>query len=136
MDFTNEQLEMIYEMFKTSDLPSHRSIAIIAWNRMYYGKIKDDDRVNEEPVRDTLIDLEKKRNIKDSIPDIEKMMRHLEDKNDGYIQIVHVSPMYKHMYWVCVADLNVISKISDGKDWIRFEDFYKKEYTEGDKLNI
>ena len=48
MDFTYEQLELIYEMFKASDLPSHRSIAIIAWNRMYYGKIKDDDsKANE-----------------------------------------------------------------------------------------
>ena len=34
MDFTYEQLEMIYEMFRASDLPSHRSIAIIAWNRI------------------------------------------------------------------------------------------------------
>lgn len=43
MDFTYEQLELIYEMFKAGDLPSHRSIAIIAWNRMYYGKFKGED---------------------------------------------------------------------------------------------
>lgn len=48
MDFTYEQLELIYEKFKASDLPSYRSIAIIAWNRMYYGKFKDIDCKDSE----------------------------------------------------------------------------------------
>mgnify|MGYP006910541655 FL=1 len=44
MDFSCEQLEMIYEEFKASDLPSHRSIAIIAWNRM---NLSANDEKNE-----------------------------------------------------------------------------------------
>lgn len=58
MDFSCEQLEMIYEEFKASDLPSHRSIAIIAWNRMYYGKFKSDDsKANEsKSLRDIFYD--------------------------------------------------------------------------------
>mgnify|MGYP006947036948 CR=1 FL=1 len=48
MDFSCEQLELIYEEFKASDLPSHRSIAIIAWNRIHYGKFKDVDSNNND----------------------------------------------------------------------------------------
>ena len=58
MDFTYEQLELIYEMFKASDLPSHRSIAIIAWNRMYYGKLKGEDSkaIESKSLRDLFYD--------------------------------------------------------------------------------
>lgn len=43
MDFSYKQLELIYETFRKSDLPSYRQIAIIAWNRIYHGKFKDDN---------------------------------------------------------------------------------------------
>lgn len=64
MDFTYEQLELIYEMFKASDLPSHRSIAIIAWNRMYYGKFKgpnlrrEYENVYYDPLYDEFLEVE------------------------------------------------------------------------------
>lgn len=58
MDFSCEQLEMIYEEFKASDLPSHRSIAIIAWNRIHYGKFKDGDSkaIESKSLRDVFYD--------------------------------------------------------------------------------
>lgn len=52
MDFSYKQLELIYETFRKSDLPSYRQIAIIAWNRMFYAgmdeKIEGLERIDDK----------------------------------------------------------------------------------------
>lgn len=114
---------------------------------------KAEARVKDESIKDTLIDLgnyafmtaleleeesleSSNKKCDDKSDYFKKIINYLEEREGGYVQQHFIDPKLKNAYWICVADLDVIDKVTDGTGVINFGDFYKKEYTEGDKLNI
>lgn len=72
MDFSYKQLELIYESFRKSDLPSYRQIAIIAWNKMFYSamdeKIEGLESANQAKADDYYIAFESEEDYVEDIP--------------------------------------------------------------------